>query len=399
MNRVNRLLRAFLLCIVAASAAIVQPDAAAQDDGNAMFGQSDLDQLLAPIALYPDDLLSNVLTAATYPLEVVQADRFVKQNPSLQGDALAMALNTQAWDQSVKSLAQFPSVLAMMDDQLTWTQELGDAFLAQPGAVMDTVQNLRATAQANGNLESNPQQTVVADGGNLEIRPYAPDVVYVPYYDPGVVYGVWWWPSQPPMFWSPPPRYRPNSFGNIGSGGIAYGGRVVVGASNFTHFRPNWGAHTISVGGNPRRGATGGVWQHDPAHRQGVAYRTVPSVNRGTFTPSSANPVSPGVAPDRVNQLRVGQEPGVQGRQPQPARPTMRQESAPNQPAPAPMPQFPHTEVMRQPPQASAPVPQYHPPLPAEPQPARAAAAAAPAAPATHNEANHGNEPRRPNNN
>jgi hypothetical protein len=292
-----------LVCLTAGLSSMAQ----AQTDQQALFSQSDLDQMLAPVALYPDDLLSNVLTASTYPLEVVQADRYLKQNPNLQGNALADSLNTQPWDASVKSLAQFPSVLAMMDDELSWTQQLGDAFLAQPVAVMDTVQAMRAKAAANGTLQSSTEEVVQNQGGDITIAPATPDVVYVPYYDPGLVYGVWWWPAQPPVFWNPPPLYRPYNFGNIGSGGIAYGGRVAVNGAGFSRFFPNWGAHIISVG-NPRRGGTGSntAWHHDPAHRLGVAYRTVPTANRVVL---QATPVRP--------QIVQAAQPEITGRAPQ----------------------------------------------------------------------------------
>ncbi len=370
----DRKLRGFAFCLVAVLFAISQPVVKAQDATTAMFGQSDLDQMLAPIALYPDDLLSNVLTAATYPLEVVQADRFVKQNPALQTDALAAALNSQPWDQSVKALTQFPSVLAMMDDQLSWTEQVGDAYLAQPSAVMDTVQELRAKAQENGTLESNTQQTVVSDGNNVIIQPYVADIVYVPYYDPGIVYGAWWWPNQPPLFWNPPPRYRPNSYGNIGSGGIAYGGRVVVSPANFPHYRPNWGSHTISVTGNPGKGNSQGVWQHDPAHRLGVAYRTTPSVNR-TASPAATPTV---IAPQRFAPDRQVQQ-AQQTQQAQQARPGSMPEFIAHQPA---MPQPQRLDMPRN--AAPQPTPQ--------PEPQHAAAPAA----APHGEAKQNNDPRKP---
>ena len=285
-----RILQLMLVCL----AACLPPLAQAQTDQQALFSQSDLDQMLAPVALYPDDLLSNVLTAATYPLEVVQADRYLKQDPNLQGNALADALNSQPWDASVKSLAQFPSVLAMMDDELSWTEQLGDAFLAQPSAVMDTVQGLRAKAAANGTLQSGTEEVVQSQGDDITIQPAQPDVVYVPYYDPGLAFGVWWWPAQPPVFWNPPSAYRPYNFGNIGSGGIAYGGRVTVNGNGFARFRPNWGAHTIAVG-NPHHGAGAGStpWHHDPKHRLGVAYRTVPTANRVVQAESARAQVAP----------------------------------------------------------------------------------------------------------
>jgi len=373
---VNRFLCVFAFCLVTAICSMPAQVAKAQDTASAMFSQSDLDQMLAPIALYPDDLLSNLLTAATYPLEVVQADRFVKQNPALQGDALAAALNSQSWDQSVKALAQFPSVLAMMDDQLNWTEEVGDAFLAQPSAVMDTVQQLRIKAQENGVLESNTQQTVTSDGNIVIIQPYVADVVYVPYYDPGIVYGIWWWPNQPPVSWNPPPRYRPNAYGNIGSGGIAYGGRVVVSPAIFPRYRPNWNGHTISVGGNLRKGASQAVWQHDPAHRQGVAYRTTPSINR-VATPSGTQAVvsQQRFAPER--QVQQSQQ-AQQLQQAQPARPQNQSEFIVRQ-APSPQPQRVEAPRIAAPQATSQPEPPH---------------TSAPAAP--HNETKQSNDPRKP---
>ena len=137
--------------------------------GQTMFRQEELDQMLAPIALYPDELLVQVLMAATYPLEVVQASRWVQANPSLRGDRLAAALEQQDWDPSVKSLVNFPSVLQMMNDQLEWTQRLGDAFLAQKDQVMGTVQQLRQRAQAQGRPEEHERTMVIMDPQTQEI--------------------------------------------------------------------------------------------------------------------------------------------------------------------------------------------------------------------------------------
>jgi hypothetical protein len=316
---VARILHRILLGLMLCFSFLAQ----AQDASQTLYSQSDLDQMLAPIALYSDDLLSNVLTAATYPLEVVQADRYVKQNPNLQGNALADALNTQPWDASVKALAQFPSVLAMMDDELSWTQELGNAFLAQQSDVMTTVQSLRAKAAANGTLQSNPQQTVESQGNDIGIEPPAPDVVYVPYYDPNLVYGVWWWPAQLPLFWSPPPVYRPYNFGNVGAGGIAYGGRVVVNGAGFSRFRPNWGARTIAV--TAPHGAGAIAWQHDPAHRHGLAYRTAPTANRAVqqATPPAwqRQAVTRAAPPEPVRQITPAPVPRVEPMQPRPMPP------------------------------------------------------------------------------
>src|SRR5882672_418953 len=156
--------------------------------------QAELDALLAPIALYPDQLLAQVLMASTYPLEIVMATRFAQQNPALAGDALDQALRDQNWDPSVLSLTAYPQVLVMMNDRLDWTQRLGDAFLANQQQVMDTVQTLRSRAQAAGNLQSTPQQTVMDEGGFIDIEPAQPEYVYVPVYDPRVICGPWWDP-------------------------------------------------------------------------------------------------------------------------------------------------------------------------------------------------------------
>lgn len=157
--------------------------------------------MLAPIALYPDALLSQVLMAATYPLEIVQASRWSKSNGDKGGEAAANMVVDQSWDASVKSLVAFPNVLHMMNDQLEWTQKVGDAFLAQQGDVMDAIQRLRAKAQAAGNLKSNEQQTIVTQGETIVIQPAQPQVIYVPAYNPTVVYGTWPYPSYPPTYY------------------------------------------------------------------------------------------------------------------------------------------------------------------------------------------------------
>src|ERR1700730_3959524 len=154
-----------------------------------------LEALVAPIALYPDELLANVLAASTYPLEAVQADRWVEANKNLKGDALKAAVDKQSWDDSVKSLVATPDVLQMMSGKLDWTQKLGDAVVARQADVMDAIQRLRTKAQANNKLQSTKEQKVtvqqVQNKQVIAIEPTDPDMVYVPYYDPGVVYGDW----------------------------------------------------------------------------------------------------------------------------------------------------------------------------------------------------------------
>jgi hypothetical protein len=163
--------------------------------------------------LQPDSLLAQVLMASTYPLEIVEAARWAKANPGLKDKKLEDALQSQSWDPSVKSLTAFPEVLAMMNEQLDWTQKLGDAFLAQQNDVMGAVQVLRNKAKAQGNLESNKQQTVIVEQPPAEqqgattiikIEPSSPEVVYVPTYNPTVVYGSWPYPSYPPYSYYPP---------------------------------------------------------------------------------------------------------------------------------------------------------------------------------------------------
>ncbi|WDZ94531.1 DUF3300 domain-containing protein [Herbaspirillum sp. WKF16] len=213
----------------------------------ASYTQEQLDQMLAPVALYPDSLLAQVLMASTYPLEVVQAQRFVEARPGLQGDGLARSVAPMPWDPSVKALVQFPSVLAMMNDRLDWMQQMGQAFLSQQGAVMDTVQNLRERAQVAGTLQSSPQQRVVADEGLIMIEPINSQVVYVPYYNPVVAYGSWWWPAAQPVYWAPPPRYRPPHYNPGVTVGITFGSGIGVMRAAFGDARPDWRQRQVMV--------------------------------------------------------------------------------------------------------------------------------------------------------
>lgn len=202
------------------------------------FKTEELDQLLAPIALYPDELLTTVLMAATYPLEVVQAARWRKEpaNTKLSGEALTKALVSKDWDPSVKTLTQFPDVLQTMSDKLEWTQKLGDAFLAQQSDVMDRIQFLRKTADKAGSLKSNKQQKVTKQTNYIIIESTSPQTVYVPVYQPTVVYGTWWYPAYPPYYW--PPVYPGASFVN----GFFWGAGFAVAGSLW-----GWGGVTGTV--------------------------------------------------------------------------------------------------------------------------------------------------------
>ena len=168
-----------------------------------------LQQLVAPIALYPDELVAQVLGAATYPTEIVEADGWLQGHSNLKGQELAQAVDQQAWDPSVKALAQFPSVLANLDKNLSWTSSLGEAYVNQPQQVMDAVQEMRRQAQHAGNLKDTPQQKVKTEGQTIVIEPAEPDVVYIPQYDPWLVYGaavpVWpGWYTYPGLYLSGP---------------------------------------------------------------------------------------------------------------------------------------------------------------------------------------------------
>lgn len=237
------------------------------------FTQQELDQLLAPIALYPDALLAQILMASTYPLEVVQAARWVDSNPKLTGGALEDALAKQPWDPAVKSLTAVPNVLQQMNDQLEWTQKLGDAFLAQQQAVMDTVQALRAKAHVAGNLKTTEQQVVttkVQDTQTIYVVESAkPEVVYVPTYNPTVVYGSWWYPYPPYSMYPPGYVYPP---------GVGFATGVIVGAAIWGGVNWGWGHSDVDIDINRynnfnRTNISNKNWNHNVAHRGGVAYR------------------------------------------------------------------------------------------------------------------------------
>jgi len=246
-----------------------------------LLGEAELDQLVAPIALYPDALLAQVLMASTYPLEVVQADRFAKANASLKGDKLDAALAKEDWDDSVKSLVATPTVLAMMNDDLDWTQKLGDAVLAQQADVMDAVQRLRARAEDNGKLATTKEQkvTTTEEAGKevIVIEPASRETVYVPYYEPAVVYGAWPYPAYPPYYFPPAPGW---AVGGAIASGIAWGAGFAIGNAIWDGF--DWGHGNIRVDINKtvninkhvdRHDVKRGDWHHDSHHRRGVNYK------------------------------------------------------------------------------------------------------------------------------
>ena len=285
VRTIRQLLIAFVFLIFPTAAMAQAPSTPAPTSGDQLLKPEQLDALVAPIALYPDTLLSLVLMASTYPLEVVQASRWVDQNKNLKGDALKTAVDKQGWDDSVKSLAATPDALKMMSDQLDWSQKLGDAVLAQQPDVMDAIQRLRNRAQQNNKLQTTKQQKVTvtpASGGGgggggqqvITIEQADPNEVYVPYYDPNVVYGGWPYSDYPPYYWGYP--------GYIGTGiigaGIGFGAGYLVGrwgsGNNIWGGGVNWGNRNI-ISNRPvniNNINAGNNWQHNPQHRQGVRY-------------------------------------------------------------------------------------------------------------------------------
>ena len=241
-----------------------------------------LDSLVAPVALYPDPLLSQTLVASTYPLEVVQLQQWMEKNKGLKDKALADAVAMQPWDPSIQSMAAFPDVVTRLGDNIAWTTDLGNAFLAQQGDVMDAVQRMRAKAESKGTLKTSAQQTVqtetVEDGKQaIVIQPASSDVVYVPSYDPAVVYGAAY-PAYPY-----PPVYYP---GYVAGMGLAFGTGLALGAAwgGGWGYGCGWGNGNVNINNNNNyvnhynkanninRGQGGGNWQHNPSHRGPVPY-------------------------------------------------------------------------------------------------------------------------------
>lgn len=247
---------------------------------SAAFKDEELDQMLAPIALYPDSLLAQVLMASTYPVDFQAAVTWSKAHPDDKGDAAIAKVDSQPWDPSVKSLTAFPQVLAMMGSKPEGVQRLGDAFLADPARVMDRVQFLRKKAQEAGNLKSNEQQkvsaTTEASKQIIIIEPAQPQTVYVPVYQPTVVYGSWWYPSYPPYYYPPPPYYYPP--GGAFVAGVFWGA-AIVGISNGLWGGCNWGGGNVNINVNKYNNVnvnnkiSNNSFNHDPQRRGDVPYR------------------------------------------------------------------------------------------------------------------------------
>jgi hypothetical protein len=249
------------------------------------LSDAQLEQLAAPIALHPDSLLAQIMTASTYPLEVEMAARWSKANPKLKGKELENAMQRQNWDPSVKSLTAVPQVLLMMSDKLDWTRQLGDAYLAQPDDLTRAIQRLRSKAADAGHLKTTKHQKVTRVSGPppdvvglapepeyIAIEPVEPEIIFVPVYDPLVVYGPWPWPVYSPFFWYPP--------GYVTVGVFGFGAPCFVGPALWARY--DWRARRIGIhmpyynAFNRTRFANVGIhqtWRHNPVHRGNIAYR------------------------------------------------------------------------------------------------------------------------------
>jgi hypothetical protein len=313
--RQNPYRMAYLLVLV--SALLWLPGTAplkAQQPAGPLFSPAQLDDLVAPIALYPDPLISQVLVAATYPLELVEAHQWLQRNPGLKGVALTQAVSIQDWDASVQGLVAFPDVVTYLTEDIAWTTNLGNAFLAQEADVMDAIQRMRTKAAQSGRLATSSQQQVtqVYDSGQpvYVIQPADPEVIYVPVYDPLYIWG-------PALYYPYANWYYP-----VHTSAIYYSSRVslayVYGPGwrnagwvgwNDWGWRPAWGAKSVFVNNtfighqhfnsNPQIRTGTSRWSHDTAHRQGVPYST-PALNQ-RFRPNQQSSIS-NVRPSPVQQ-------------------------------------------------------------------------------------------------
>lgn len=272
------LLLASALAVSVVSVSII-PSVAVAADIESEFTKAELEQMLAPIALYPDTVLSHILIAATYPLEVVQADRWAKANRDLTADAAVAAVENQDWDPSVKALVAFPQIIGRMSEDLVWTQALGEAFLVKEDEVLDSIQALRQQAYATGKLENLEHIKVQRESETIVIEPAVQQIVYIPYYDTRVVYGDWRWRDHPPVYWHHPHHH------SYADTWVYWGGGIHIPHSFFfTSF--HWRQNNVVVVANHHdyrpqfysarqivRHHDIHTWRHNPHHRRGVTYR------------------------------------------------------------------------------------------------------------------------------
>lgn len=277
-----------LLLLLSAAPAVWAEESTSPPVTEQVFSVEQLDQMLAPLALYPDALLAQVLMATTYPGDVADAVAWSKANPKANGDDAVRQVADKPWDPSVQSLVAFPAVLATLGQDPAWVQKVGDAFLAKPDAVMDSVQRLRKQAKDAGNLKSNDKQKVTEQPAasttsssssstqTIIIESADPQVVYVPSYNSTVVYGTWPYPASPPVYYPPPPGYY---FGSALAAGLGFATGVAI--VNSLWGGCNWGHGDVdidvnrynNINVNRQLNVNDNTWKHNPAHRDGVPYR------------------------------------------------------------------------------------------------------------------------------
>ena len=358
INICKQILMWLIILLLAVPPGVVAQDSASSAQPQpAQFSIEELDALLAPIALYPDSLMIQILMASTYPLEVVQATRWLNENKDLKDDQLDAVLQKKDWDPSVKSLVPFPQVLSMMNEKLEWTQKLGNAFLSQQEDVMDSVQRLRAKAYAAGNFATTKEQKVIVEETVetqiIRVEPVT-QVVYVPFYDPTVVYGVWAYPAYPPYYYYPPGYFAATSAFWFTTGvfiGAAWYGGVYWGHHHHNHKitvnhnynynrpippRPPYSGRPGTPHGRPVPApqtygqgiGNTSTWQHNPQHRKGVQYPNQATAQRY----SQSNDINArtqqnmrargygqaGISPQQPGTVQRSQQPGTVQRSQQP---------------------------------------------------------------------------------
>lgn len=273
------LLLSFILSAPVSLSAFSQQNYQLDEQEKSQISEAELAQMLAPIALYPDSLLTHILISSTYPIEVIKAQRWLENNPDLNAAQIAQAIESFDWDPSVKALVPFEQILNHLSEDLTWMQLLGDTFLEDETRVLESIQTLREKAKLAGNLSKMNNMEISYEDSNIIIEPIKKEVVYVPYYDTRMVYGTWHWSSYPPVYWRPSfhvsvNRHNPFywhsgvhiSF-NYFFSTFQWNKRhvLVVNPYKSHHYRTR---SAISSGGYAKR------WVHQPIHRKGVAYRS-----------------------------------------------------------------------------------------------------------------------------
>lgn len=262
----------------------------AQQTELVQFSQAELEQVLAPIALYPDTLLTHILIAATYPIEVIDADRFIKKNDNFSNQALVEKAANKNWDPSVKALLSFPRILDNLSKDLSWMRKLGDAFLQDESQVLASIQILRQKADEAGSLSQMDNVEIVREKRTIIIEPVEPEVIYVPYYDTRVVYGNWHWSHYPPVYWHRPSHYAYYHGPFYWQSSVHIGFDFFFSAFHWSNHHVVRHHHKKRYHHSNRRIATSHHakrWSHNPEHRRGVAYRSKKVSHRyGSVKPS-----------------------------------------------------------------------------------------------------------------